>query len=187
MSKKQRKLKNFLMNKGVQVPFVLIVLLAGFLTSLSNAFLFYRFVKGNYDIFFYSYPDTSQDFIDLMNSDLLNFGWGLIVISFLITIVLAVYALIISHRTAGAGFRIQTVIEDIKSGKADARIHLRENDEFQDLAQSFNELMGQIERKGWQTEGCRSRLERTSTTQVVQCSLSQHNNNNGCIFRNLTY
>jgi HAMP domain-containing protein len=147
MSKKQRKLKNFLMNKGVQVPLVLIVLLAGFLTSLSNAFLFYRFVKGNYDIFFYSYPDTSQDFIDLMNTDLLNFGWGLIVISFLITIVLAVYALVISHRIAGAGYRIQAVVEEIKSGKTDARIRLRKNDDFKELAQSINELLDQIDKK----------------------------------------
>jgi HAMP domain-containing protein len=147
-NKKQRKLKNFLMNKGVQVPLVLIVLLAGFLTSLSNAFLFYRFVKGNYDIFFYSYPDTSKDFIALMNNDLLNFGWGLIVISALITIVLAAYALVISHRLAGAGYRIQTVVDAIKAGETGARIHLRKNDDFKELAKSINELMDQIEKKG---------------------------------------
>jgi len=146
--KKQRKLRNLLMNKGVQVPLVLIVLLAGFLTSLTNAYLFYRFVKGNYDLFFFSYPEASQDFIDLMNSELLNFGWGLIVISALITVVLAIYALVISHRLAGAGYRIQAVIAEFISGKTDARIRLRKKDDFKDLAQSVNELMDQIQKKG---------------------------------------
>jgi len=147
MSKKQRKLRNILMNKGVQVPLVLTVILAGFLTSLSNAFLFYSFVKGNYDNFFYSYPEASQEFVDLMNSDLLNFGGSLIAISTLITIVLATYALFISHRVAGAGYRIRAVVEEIKAGKTGARIRLRKNDDFKDLAQSINELMDQIEKK----------------------------------------
>jgi HAMP domain-containing protein len=147
MSKKQRKLRNLLLNKRYQVPMILVVLLAGFLTSISNAVLFYRFVKGNYDIFFSSYSEATQELIDLKYSDLLNFGWSLIAISILTTIVLAVYALIVSHRTTGAGYRIQTVIEEIKSGKTDARIHLRKNDELQELAQSINELMDQRDKK----------------------------------------
>jgi HAMP domain-containing protein len=147
MANKQRKLRNLLMNKGIQVPLVLIVILAGFLSSLSNSILFYRYVRGNYNLFFDSYPAASQDFIDLMNSDLLNFGWSLIGVSTLITILLAAYALIITHRTAGAGHRMQAVMEEIKSGKTDSRIHLRQNDDLQYLAQSFNELMDQIDKK----------------------------------------
>jgi signal transduction histidine kinase len=147
MTNKQRKLRNLLMNKGIQVPLILVVMLAGFLSSLSNGVLFYRFVKGNYAIFFDTYPEASEDFIDLIYSDLLNFGWTLITISALITIVLTVYALIITHRAAGAGYRIQAVIEEIKSGKTDSRIHLRKNDDFQGLAQSINELMDQIDKK----------------------------------------
>jgi methyl-accepting chemotaxis protein len=145
MANKQRKLKNLLMHKSVKFPAALLVILAGFI--FSNAVLFYRFVKGNYDIFFYSYPEASQEFIDLKYNDLLNFVWILLAVATVTTIVLAVYSLIVSHRTAGAGYRIQVVIDDIKSGNAAARIHLRENDEFQDLAQSFNDLMDQMGKK----------------------------------------
>ena len=145
MAKTQRKLKNLLLNKGIQVPAALLVILAGIL--FSNAILFYKFVKGNYEIFFHSYPTDAQEFIDLKFNDLQSFILILIAISAVTTIVLAVYALVISHRTAGAGFRIQAVIEEIKSGKADSRINLRKNDELQDLAQSFNELMDQVDKK----------------------------------------
>jgi HAMP domain-containing protein len=148
MAEKQRKIGNYVMNKRYQVPVVLIVILAGFLTSITNAILFYKFVKGNYEILFNSYPDASQDFIDLMNSDLSNFGWSLIVVSTLITIVLAACSLVISHRTAGAGYRIQATMVEFISGKTDSRIHLRKNDDFQDLAQSINHLMDQIDKKG---------------------------------------
>jgi HAMP domain-containing protein len=141
MANKKRKLKNLLMNQGIQVPVLLLVILAGFL--FSNAILFYSFVRGNYEIFFNSYPEASQDFIDLKYNDLLNFGWILIAVSTLTTIILAVYALIVSHRTAGAGYRIKAVVDEIKSGKTGSRIHLRKNDELQELAQSINELMDQ--------------------------------------------
>ena len=145
MAKTQRKLKNLLLNKGIQVPAALLVILAGIL--FSNALLFYKFVKGNYEIFFQSYPTDAQEFIDLKFNDLQSFILILIAISAVTTIVLAVYALVISHRTAGAGFRIQAVIEEIKSGNVDSRINLRKNDELQDLAQSFNELMDQVDKK----------------------------------------
>jgi HAMP domain-containing protein len=141
MANQQRKLRNLVINKGIQVPAALLVILAGFI--ISNAILFYKFVKGNYAVFMDSYPEASLGFIDHTYNDLLNFGWILIAVSILTTIALTVYALIVSHRTAGAGYRIQAVIEEIKSGKTNARIHLRENDELQDLAQSFNELMDQ--------------------------------------------
>jgi HAMP domain-containing protein len=145
MAKTQRKLKNLVLNKGIQVPAALLVILAGIL--FSNALLFYKFVKGNYEIFFHSYPTDAQEFIDLKFNDLQSFILILIAVSILTTIVLAVYAVINSHRTTGAGFRIQTVIEELKSGKADSRIHLRKNDELQALAQSINELMDQIDKK----------------------------------------
>ncbi|MGI9290350.1 MAG: hypothetical protein ACR2QG_03625 [Gammaproteobacteria bacterium] len=148
MANKQRKLSNLLLNSGIQLPIILLVLLAGFLTSLFNAVLYYRFVKGNYDIFFASLSEVPQDFIDEKYFELINFGWSLIAISGLMTIVVALYALIITHRAAGAGYRIHAVVEEFKSGKTDARIHLRKNDYFQDLAQSINELMDQATKKG---------------------------------------
>jgi sodium--glutamate symport carrier gltS len=145
MAKKQRKLRNLVMNKGIQVPAILLVILAGFI--ISNAVLFYKFIQGNYETLMHTSPEASQEFIELSYNDLLDFGWILIAISILTTIALTVYALIVSHRTVGAGYRIQAVIEGIKSGNTDLRIHLRENDDLQELAQSFNELMDKMVKK----------------------------------------
>jgi methyl-accepting chemotaxis protein len=37
------------------------------------------------------------------------------------------------------------VIDEIKSGNHNARVHLRAKDEFQDVAESFNQMMDKLQ------------------------------------------
>ncbi len=137
---KQRSMRNLLINKSAQGPVILIVLLCGFVCSAFNGVLYYIYVKESYDVIF---VDTTfpQFLVQARYDDLLNFGLVLVVLSLTITVVTALFALAISHRAAGACYRLQAVIEEIKAGNMDARVHLRQKDEFQELAQSFNEMM----------------------------------------------
>ena len=68
-------------------------------------------------------------------------------VSFMIILVLAVRALIVTHRAAGAIYHIRRLVEAVKSGNTGERIHLRETDEFRDLAQSGNEMLDVLQRK----------------------------------------
>ena len=51
----------------------------------------------------------------------------------------------ISHRVAGPMYHFKRVFQEIKAGKKDLRIRLRPDDEFQDVAKSFNELMDEVQ------------------------------------------
>lgn len=73
------------------------------------------------------------------------FGSALGVATLTATVVVAIWALFVTHRAAGSVYRIKKVIDEIKSGNIDQRVRLREKDEFQDLAKSFNEMMDQIQ------------------------------------------
>ena len=54
--------------------------------------------------------------------------------------------MIITHRTAGPMFRFRATIDAINSGDDDARIQLRPSDEFQQVANSFNQMMDRIQK-----------------------------------------
>ena len=53
----------------------------------------------------------------------------------------------ISHATAGPLYHFKRVFNEIKNGKTDARIRLRPNDDFKDVANTFNEMMDAIQKK----------------------------------------
>ena len=144
MAEQQRRsMRNLLINKRTQGVVIVLVILSGFAASVCNAVLYYIYVKESYDMIF-SVTTVPQDLIDNRYSDLFYYGLMLLFISFVVTIFITVYALVITHRSAGACYRLHVVIEEIKSGKTDARVYLRKNDEYKDLAESFNEMIDSL-------------------------------------------
>ena len=140
---KRRSMKNLLIKKGFQGRILMLVIMGGFVCTCFNGILYYTYVTESYD-FIFQYYDAPQVFMDETYKDLLNFGLLLMLLSFLITTVIALYALIITHRAAGACYRLELIIQEIKSGNTDARVHLRKRDEFQELAVAFNEMMDEL-------------------------------------------
>ncbi|NQU74291.1 MAG: methyl-accepting chemotaxis protein [Candidatus Omnitrophica bacterium] len=62
----------------------------------------------------------------------------------LITPLVVVISIILSHRIAGPVFRIGKYLKSIASGDLSAKLHLRKNDELQDLAEAINEMTGEL-------------------------------------------
>lgn len=62
----------------------------------------------------------------------------------LITPLVVVISIILSHRIAGPVFRIGKYLKSIASGDLSANLHLRKNDELQDLAEAINEMTGEL-------------------------------------------
>jgi nitrogen fixation/metabolism regulation signal transduction histidine kinase len=54
---------------------------------------------------------------------------------------IAVLGLILSHRTAGPLYHLNRVFEEVCRGNLKARAKFRQNDEFQEVAESFNKMM----------------------------------------------
>lgn len=142
---KRRKLRNLLINRSFQGRVVLIVLLFGFLGVATNGVLFYWYVQNNY-LLILSAVETPFP-AEALFQDLKQFGLILAVLSMLVTCIVGFYLLILTHRAAGAAYHLHRVINEIKSGNTDARVYLREKDEFKELAQSFNEMIDGMQNK----------------------------------------
>jgi nitrogen fixation/metabolism regulation signal transduction histidine kinase len=144
--KQQRRLKNILIIPGFQGRIAFFIFFAGLACAALNAYLYYSYVVESYD-FILRHSSLSQELIDNRYRDLFQFGVALGIATLLIIVLIAIWALFMTHRAAGAVYHIKRVIEEIKSGNTGARVHLRAKDEFQDVAEAFNGMMDELQKK----------------------------------------
>lgn len=144
--KEHRTKKSILIDVRFQGRIILLIVLAGFLCITITAYLYYDYVVGSYD-FILKNSSLPPEIIDERYRDLYGLWVSLSAINFLIILVAAIWALVITHRAAGSVYHLKRVIDEIRSGNAKARVHLREKDEFQDLAKSFNGMMDELQKK----------------------------------------
>ncbi|MGQ0525396.1 MAG: HAMP domain-containing protein [Betaproteobacteria bacterium] len=144
--KQQRRNRNVFILPDFQGRMILFVLLTGFICMTLNSYLYYQYVVDSYD-FILRHSSLSPDLKDQRYSDLLVFGISLGVATLVATLAVAIWALFASHRAAGSIYHLKRVIDEIKSGNVNERVHLREKDQFQDLARSFNEMMDQMRKQ----------------------------------------
>jgi signal transduction histidine kinase len=135
-----------LINRHYQGRLVITVLAFGFLACLFNGLLFYNYVDGHYTTIFAD-GHLPSAVTESLEQDLKHFAIILLMLSLIAFCCLAFYLLVITHRAAGAAYHIHRVIKEIQIGKLSSRIHLREKDEYQELAESFNALMDQMQQE----------------------------------------
>lgn len=145
-SKKQRGWKSILIDAGFQWRIVSIIVLAGFLCIAITSYLCYSYVVESYD-FILRHSSLPQEIIDQRYRDLYGLWVSLGLLNLLIILIVAAWALVITHRAAGSVFHMRRVIGEIRSGNSSARVHLREKDEFQDLAKSLNGMLDELQKK----------------------------------------
>lgn len=143
--KKQRSLKNLLIIPAFQGRLAFFIVFVGVVCTALNAYLYHSYVVGSYD-FILKYSTLSQDLIEGRYRDLYVFGLALGLVTLLIVLLISIWALFVTHRAAGSVYHIKRVVEAIRSGNLSERVHLREKDEFQDLAQSFNQMMDELQK-----------------------------------------
>jgi nitrogen fixation/metabolism regulation signal transduction histidine kinase len=138
--KKQRTLKNILISPRYQGRMAALVFFAGLACAALNAYLYYSYVVDSYD-FIFRYSSMPRDVIDARYRDLYTFGAALGVITVLLLLLVVSWVLIMTHRAAGAVYHMKKVVDEIRAGNHEARVHLRERDEFQDFAESLNKML----------------------------------------------
>jgi len=143
-NRNRRKLKNILINPRFQLKYVMLASFAGIILTVANATLFYRYVNENYAILVELSPMT-EEAKALLYKELRTIIGFLTVSSLVFVAVVAWLALMISHRTAGPLYHFNRVFNEIRTGKSGSRIHLRPEDDFQDVAESFNRMMDSIQ------------------------------------------
>ncbi|NBW81837.1 HAMP domain-containing protein [bacterium] len=146
MSSRRRKLRNLWLNSRFQGRYIRALVGSSFLVMLGYGFVFYKHIKENYDTLVKLSPVTdevkSELYRELNQIVLYLSGFSLL---FLLSV--ALIGLVYSHRVAGPLFKIKVVCKDICDGNTSARIALRPNDEFRDVAEQLNQLIDVLQKK----------------------------------------
>lgn len=146
MSAKNRSLKNLLINPAYQIKYVFWVSTAGLMLIAANAVVFYSYIKENYSLLVDLSPMDDAAKAQLykeLNEILIKLG----VVGLIFVLITAIIGLKMSHRTAGPMYHFKRIFGEIKNGKMDARVRLRPDDDFKDVASAFNEMMDSVAKK----------------------------------------
>jgi len=141
--------KNYLIEHKFQLrvfwKFLLMVTFASVLTGSLVYFYIYYKQRTNIASVYYVTEKLGEvvDIKEPMEIVLLS-----IILSELVTIfVTAIFVLFYSHRMAGPIYRFKRVFEEVGRGNFNVQIYLRKNDEFKDLAESFNKMTFELSEK----------------------------------------
>jgi methyl-accepting chemotaxis protein len=126
----QRRFKNFIINRGYQLKQVFWIATVMLGLSVSFVSVVMIWIKA----IFHELAIPSV-------VDLEGLFWNLIVVVILFVIMSVVFAIVLSHRTAGPMFHFKKVFERVRSGERTARINLRPGDDFREVADEFNAMM----------------------------------------------
>lgn len=141
--KTNRKLKNILINPSYQIRYVFWLSLTGLSLIALNASIFYFKMKENYEVLVDLSPMT-DDSKKQLYTELNHVVITLVISSIIFLLVVSIFGLIFSHRTAGPLYHFKRVFSEIKKGNRKARVKLRPNDDFSDVANEFNEMMDSL-------------------------------------------
>lgn len=137
MKKKfKRKLSNILINPGFQLKAAFLIFWSGLCIGAANIALFYLFIQ--------ALQERNPTDAALVDEALSKMMLGAIVVTALLSFAATAVSIFITHRAAGPAYHIKKVIEKIRAGETNARVNLRKNDEFQDVAQSFNKMADEL-------------------------------------------
>ncbi|HKI73908.1 MAG TPA: hypothetical protein VJ998_04665 [Pseudomonadales bacterium] len=139
MSRKQRKLKNMLVNPGFQLKLTLYYVVSGLVffgaivglsyTKLSKV----RHLMNDNPLMNFQIQSQVNDLMfQVIQFTLLGFVAYIILSS--------LFALIISHKIAGPVVAIRAFIEQLKMGNYDYKRNLRPNDELNEIMDALKEL-----------------------------------------------
>lgn len=146
MSEQSRKLKNFIVDKPMQLRmsyyFVAVSLaLTGSMLVFLNSYM--NQIRANL-LSVSHIPMDVQTQLDQQLSGMLLVAMGFLLLSVCFSII---YGIIIGHRYAGPMKVIVSTIEQIKKGEYDRKRELRPYDELIPIMESLNSLSEQLKKK----------------------------------------
>lgn len=131
---------------GFRGRLIALIVIAGFVCVAIVSMLFYAYVLESYE-FILKNSTLPEEIIADRYKELWGIAMAMGGIILLLVLVVAIWTLYITQRVSGPAYHLQRVIEEIRAGKLDERVHLRKRDEFQSLANAFNALMDQMQGK----------------------------------------
>ena len=139
-----RKPKNYLSEPKFQFRFLRFLLLASLLQVSAIGVLLFHFLRQNYT-YLVMYAGLDKGIQTVLDQELLFLIYAIASIFVLHLIIVLGLGLIFSHRVGGAIYALKRTIRQIHDGE-NVELRLRKGDEFQELVDSFNDMVSQLKR-----------------------------------------
>ncbi|MGD8317550.1 MAG: HAMP domain-containing protein [Myxococcales bacterium] len=147
-TKKQRKVKNYLLDRRFQLKYTGMVLVVTVMVASVLGYVAYRFSRGQTEAL------TAQivaqpDLDDRTASDLERFAQqedrkirnAIIAGVLLLTVALGLTGIVVTHRVVGPAYRMRRLFEHVGRGRLEVTTGIRKGDELQDLYRSFAQMV----------------------------------------------
>lgn len=146
--KKQRRMRNYLLDRRFQLKYTGMVLLVTVSVASGLGYVAYRFSKGQTESLtahIAAQPDLGAD----TASDLERFAKqedrkvrnAIITGVLLLTLALGLTGIIVTHRVVGPAYRMRRLFEHVGEGKFEVTTGIRKGDELQELFHSFAQMV----------------------------------------------
>jgi nitrogen fixation/metabolism regulation signal transduction histidine kinase len=130
----------FIVDRSFQLKYSIFFAAIGVLICLIMAGHVFYFVHENFDIFLPNYK-SNPNIMKLIMDDQKKIAIYLGALSFMLVSFMFFIGILITHRVAGPVMVVRRKMDDLANGDFNASVHLRNNDEFKELADSFNNMV----------------------------------------------
>jgi len=146
--KKQRKVRNYLIDRRFQLKYTGMVLLVTVSVASGLGLVAYRFSRGQTEALkaqIAAQPDLDSEtasYLDQESEDVDRSVRNAIVTGVLfLTFALGLTGIIVTHRVVGPAYRLKRLFEHVGKGRLEVTTGIRKGDELQELYHSFSQMV----------------------------------------------
>lgn len=146
--KRQRKVKNYLLDRRFQLKYTGMVLLVTLAVSGVLGYVAYDFSKGQTQVFTAQLaaqpdldPSIAGDLEQLAKEEDRKVRNAIILGVVLLTVALGFTGIVVTHRVVGPAYRMRRLFEHVGQGRLEVTTGIRRGDELQELYRSFAEMV----------------------------------------------
>jgi HAMP domain-containing protein len=146
--KRQRRLKNYLLDRRFQLKYTGMVLLVTVAVAGVLGYVAYDFSKGQTEAFTAQLaaqpdldPETASDLERFAKQEDRRVRNAIFAGVFLMTLALGITGIIVTHRVVGPAYRMRRLFEHVGEGRLEVTTGIRKGDELQELYHSFAEMV----------------------------------------------
>jgi len=146
--KKQRRMRNYLLDRRFQLKYTGMVLLVTVSVASGLGYVAYRFSQGQTEALtahIASQPDlgadTASDLEEFAQQEDRKIRNAIVVGVLLLTLALGFTGILVTHRVVGPAYRMRRLFEHVGEGKLEITTGIRKGDELQELYHAFAEMV----------------------------------------------
>lgn len=147
-TKRQRKLRNYLLDRRFQLKYTSMVVLVTVSVASSLGYFAYQFSRGQTEALtahIAAQPDlgteTAADLERFAQQEDRKIRNAIVIGVLLLTLALALTGILVTHRVVGPAYRMRRLFEGVGQGKLIVTTGIRKGDELQELYRSFADMV----------------------------------------------